>query len=399
MLVDLLFKVGVSLGVQSNLDQNLETNHNLSMNTPNTKISKISYKDRILQCIIDGYEVAPNEIIFKTGISQQTVHNNLKKLLAEGSIVKNGSGLDVVYYSKLVVYQEGIESLKNIIKNKESNLDEFSERTINFLSLAGIGIIDQHYTYISPEGNIYDGVDGLRQWSQRQNPKQTEQEFAKLCSEYLSTILKYDKYKNENGLIDATNKFQTTFPQYTDLEKVFYCDFYSIERFGKTKLGNLMFYGKQSQNKKLIKDTCEIVKPLILDFIKQNNISAVAFVPPTISRDLQFMTGLAKFLNLNIPTIKLKKLVNEVAVQQKTIKNAGDRIINAQNIVVEMNPSYENVLILDDAVGSGSTFAVVARKLRQRKVALGKIYALAIVGSANGVIDTNKKGFEVVGEV
>ena len=64
-----------------------------------------------------------------------------------------------------------------------------------------------------------------------------------------------------------------------------------------------------------------------------------------------------------------------------------------------MNPSYESVLILDDAVGSGSTFAVVAHKLKLRKVATGKIFALAIVGSANGVVDNSPKGFEVVNEV
>lgn len=368
------------------------------MNTPNTK----NYKQTIFDFIKDNYEVAPSEIIFKTGISQQTVHNNLKKLLEEGIIIKKGSGLDVVYTPKnnLTILGDFDSRNNKIIFDQEKSIKVYNLVKGFFDEVKkNSKIIQENYTYISPDGKIYNGVEGLREWSQRQNPKQTDQEFIKLQGEYLKTLEKYLKYKNQNGLIDATAKFEATFPQYKELSGVYYCDFYSIERFGKTKLGSSMFYGKQSQNKFLIKQTCQTVKPLILDFIKENNINAVAFIPPTINRDIQFMSELLKYLNLNIPIVKLKKLVNQVAVQQKSIKNASDRIINAENIVVEMNPSFENVLILDDAVGSGSTFAVVAHKLKQRKVATGKIFALAIVGSANGVIDNSPKGFEVVNEV
>ena len=384
------------------------------MNTPNTK----NYKEQILDFIRENYEVAPIEIITKTGISQQTVHNNLRKLLEEGSILKKGSGLDVVYTENSQIEVAQAPDLQELISSHAKVFDQISQNILgniwNILYTESLKIhpnltfqdfaksvefINQNYLYVTPQGNIFEGDQGLIEWADKLNTDLGFEEYAKLRLEYIDTVLKYMKYIGQNGLIDATNKFNLTFPQYNELEKVFYCDFYAIERFGKTKLGNLMFYGKQSQNKYLIQQVCEIVKPKILQFIELNNIKAVAFVPPTIMRETQFMCELKNYLDLNIPIIKLKKLINQVAVPQKTIKNADDRILNAENIVIEMNPSYDNVLIIDDAVGSGSTFAVVAHKLRRKKVANGKIFALAVVGSSNGVIDNSRKGFEVVNEV
>jgi phosphoribosylpyrophosphate synthetase/DNA-binding transcriptional ArsR family regulator len=384
------------------------------MHTPNTK----NYKEQILDFIKENYEVAPIEIITKTGISQQTVHNNLKRLLAAELIVKKGSGLDVVYSVNENINSINLESIGSMFSNFADTITQTSQKLNQLINSIlfdnskilkpdysteeygrSIEFINNNYLYISPDGHVFGGDQGLVEWADRLNPNITFLEYTKLRFEYIETAKKYQKYFDSNNLIDATNKFKITFPNYKDIEKVFYCDFYAIERFGKTKLGNLMFYGKQTQNKYLIEQVCNIVKPRILEFIKQNNISAVAFVPPTIQRETQFMSELKSNLNLNIPIIKLKKLVNEIAVPQKTIKNANDRVLNAENIVVEMNPSFQNVLILDDAVGSGSTFAVVAKKLRRRNVATGKIFALAIVGSPNGVIDDSKKGFEIVNEV
>jgi predicted transcriptional regulator len=370
------------------------------------KVIKRSYRQIILDFIQDHYEVSPKEIIIGTAISQQTVHNNLKKLIEQDFITKKGSSLDVVYSiaPKVQASEEDDFDFDSFLNSVNEIVIEFEnidtakvQESILYKQVNQF--IDATYLYISPDGHIWQGVQGFIQWANRINPKITFKEGVKMMFEYLSTIQKFHKYFGENGLIDATTKFKASFATHNYLDEVYYCDFYSIERFGKTKLGNLMLYGKQSQNKQLIQIACDMVRPLIVDFIKQNKIDAVAFVPPTIDRQLQFMNELATNLHLEIPVIKLKKLVNQVAVQQKTIKTAPDRITNAENIVVEMtNDKYQNVLILDDAVGSGSTFAVVAKKLRLKKVAVGKIFAIAIVGSANGVVDTSKK-FDVVNEV
>ncbi len=367
---------------------------------------KQSYRQIILDFIHDHYEVSPKEIIIGTGISQQTIHNNLKKLIEQGLITKKGSSLDIVY-----LLSESKKSGETDDFDFDVFLRSVDEIVIEFENLDTTKVqesilykqvnqfIDTSYLYISPDGHIWQGVQGFIQWANRINPNITFKEGVKMMFEYLSTIKKFHQYFGYNGLINATTKFQASFPTNNYLDEVYYCDFYSIERFGKTKLGNLMLYGKQSQNKQLIQIACAMVRPLIMDFIRENKIDAVAFVPPTIDRQVQFMNELANNLNLDIAVIKLKKLVNQVAVQQKTIKTAPDRIVNAENIVVEMTATkYHNVLIIDDAVGSGSTFAVVAKKLRLKKVAVGKIFAIAIVGSANGVVDNSKK-FDVVNEV
>lgn len=36
------------------------------------------------------------------------------------------------------------------------------------------------------------------------------------------------------------------------VDELYYLDFYAIERFGKTRLGTLMHYAKQGQNKQLM---------------------------------------------------------------------------------------------------------------------------------------------------
>ena len=55
------------------------------------------------------------------------------------------------------------------------------------------------------------------------------------------------------------------------------------------------------------------------------------------------------------------------------------------------NAVFKNILLLDDAVGSGATLNEVAKKIRERKICQGKIIGLAITGSF--------KGFDVISEL
>ncbi len=78
---------------------------------------------------------------------------------------------------------------------------------------------------------------------------------------------KKEEFIKENYLIITAEK--------TFLNNAYYLDFYSIERFGKTKLGQLLLYGKQSGDKKIIKDIVEIVKPRIEEIIKIHKIDVI----------------------------------------------------------------------------------------------------------------------------
>lgn len=77
---------------------------------------------------------------------------------------------------------------------------------------------------------------------------------------------------------------------------------------------------------------------------------------------------------------------------QKSLSKISERIDNAAKTIFlsVQNSTYQNVLILDDAIGSGGTVNEIARKL---KVFYGvnHCHAYAVVGSY--------KGFDVISSV
>jgi len=182
-----------------------------------------------------------------------------------------------------------------------------------------------------------------------------------------------------------------TFPKIY-LDYLFYLDFYSLERFGKTKLGQLLLYAKQTQNKKIIKELIQGTKPEIDKIIRKHKIDGVCFIPPTIKREIQFMKELEQGLKLNTRKIAITKIKTEIAVPQKSLNKLKDRVENAQKtIIVEEVGLYNNILLIDDAVGSGATMNEVAKKIKDKNICQGKIIGLSITGSF--------KGFDVISEV
>jgi hypothetical protein len=120
----------------------------------------------------------------------------------------------------------------------------------------------------------------------------TKQSIEKVAPEYVETLKKYSSFK-EGGLIDGMDKFSSTFKEF-GLDEVFYLDFYSIERFGKTRLGQLLLYAKQSQSKNLMRELSDDIKPRIDEMIKKYKIDGIGFIPPTVKREVQFMKELEK---------------------------------------------------------------------------------------------------------
>ncbi len=104
------------------------------------------------------------------------------------------------------------------------------------------------------------------------------------------------------------------------------------------------------------------------------------------------MKELEKELSLPIRTVSVSKLRTEIIIPQKTLSKLEDRIENAKNtIVVDEEKRYRNILLIDDAVGSGATLNETARKIKDKRLVTGKIIGLAITGSF--------KGFDVISEV
>jgi len=176
------------------------------------------------------------------------------------------------------------------------------------------------------------------------------------------------------------------------LDDLYYLDFYSIDRFGKTKLGQLLLYAKQSQQQSLMSELIDTLSPEIQKLIKLKHITSVGFIPPTVRRQVQFMTVLERKLKLKLRVITIRKIKSEVAVPQKSLGKLIDRVENAQHsLVVSDNSEHNNILLIDDAVGSGATLNETAKQMRERGICRGKIIGLAITGSF--------KGFDVISEV
>ncbi len=175
------------------------------------------------------------------------------------------------------------------------------------------------------------------------------------------------------------------------LDELYYPDFYAIERFGKTRLGSLLHFAKQGQNRVLMKEISTEIRPSLLHLIKTAKIDAVGYIPPTIKREVQIMHVLRKQLHLPLPEISLIKIKGEIVVPQKALNRLADRIQNARNtIVVGENIPCKNVLLMDDAVGSGATINETAIKLKKSKVA-SIVIGYAVTGSY--------KGFDVIQEI
>lgn len=327
---------------------------------------KTNTSQEIVKLIQDNSEVTVNQLVSHFGFTQAAIHRQLNKLLDNGLVEKYGNPPRVFYRVKIDRDQGPLDSVKNNINKND------------------LEVINQEFIYISPLGKVNYGIKGFKELCKKFNL-----DIEKTVREYIKTHKKYSAFKRK-GLIDGKEKLKNTFPEIF-LNEMHYLDFYSIERFGKTKLGALVLYAKQSQSRAFIKQVAENTKDKVEKVIKEKNIDAVCFIPHTLPRKVQFINEIEKYLNLKLPSIKLIKVINDIPVAQKTLNKLDDRIENAAStIFVKDTLKYNKVLLIDDAVGSGATMNESARKLKEKNIAK-KVIGLAITGSY--------KGFEVLNEV
>jgi hypothetical protein len=247
--------------------------------------------------------------------------------------------------------------------------------------------LNDNFIMITEIGQLLYGLEAFRNWcTKRKLPLE------KTIDEFILTKEKYNQYIDNNGLISGLEKLKNTKGyDIIFMDELLYLDFYAIERFGKTRLGTILHYSKQGQNKMLMKILINEIKAKIETIIAIYNIDAIAYVPPTIKRETQLMKVLANGLKINLPSIEIQKTGGIIPVPQKSLNKLEERINNAENtFVVRGNVSYNNVLLIDDAVGSGSTLNQIAGKIKSKKLAK-TVIGLAIVGSF--------KGFDVITDV
>ncbi len=327
-------------------------------------MSNISKESKNVLKIIEHYgPIRSSDIVSTLSVSIKTVYKHLTILLGEDLIEKSGTTPKVFYFIK----KEHLFNSKLILSINEQ-------------------IIEQNYIYVSPSGELVRGLNGFYQWCHKNElaPKKEESLFIKS----FKSIQKFKK----NGLISVKKSILSGKADLY-LDDIFFSDFYTFDHFGKTKLGQLVYLGKTSQNKELISEIAKIIKNPLENIIEKHNIKLVCFIPPTIERKIQFLDVLKNKLKLNLEEVIAMKISSSIRIPQKTLRKLEDRIINAQKTIT-ISPSQKidtNILIIDDATGSGATLNETAKKIRKITKHKIKIFGYSVVGSY--------KGFDVISEV
>ena len=329
----------------------------------------MSVKTNIIDLFQKSKELTVKELTETLGVSKQMVHIALNQLMDEKLIQKLGRAPKTVYRLLEADKQSFVTTEIPEVTSEES---EFLQR--NFLQ-------------ITETGNLLEGIEAFDHWC-----KQRKLPTLKTLAEFIQTKKKYLSYYNNEGNVNGIEKLRNT-KGYKNiwLDELYYLDFYAIERFGKTRLGTLLHYAKQGQNTYLMSIMMQEIRTRISSFIQLHEADAIGFVPPTIRREVQFMKYLQSHLKIALPVIEIKKLSGIIPIPQKSLSKLDERIRNAENtFAVTEQRHFKHVVLIDDAVGSGSTLNQIAEKIKNKNVTT-KVTGLAIVGSF--------KGFDVITDV
>lgn len=326
----------------------------------------MTIKENILCLFEKSKELSISEISEKLQASKQMVHLVMKQLLLENKVEKLGRTPKTIY--RFITLQS--QKPETIAISEENRL-----------------FLKNNFLMVTESGNLIEGIDAFDYWcKQRKLPTE------KTLTEFIATKKKYNSYYNKQGNIDGIEKLKGT-KGYDKiwLDELYYLDFYAIDRFGETRLGTLLHYAKQGQSKFLMRLMMDEIASRIEQFVRFKNVDAIAFIPPTIRREVQLMKFIQTHLKIALPVIELKKIGGIIPVPQKSLSKLDERIRNAENtFAVTDQQSFNHVLLIDDAVESGSTLNQIAGKIKSKQVGR-RLTGLAIVGSF--------KGFDVLTDV
>ena len=288
------------------------------------------------------------EISEKLWLSRVIIHKVIKKLLQEKKIKK-------VWKASHTRYKSLIFSWENSEKNIKNDL------IIDFKTKK---FFDENFYKFDSDWKLLKGFSGFEYWIKERNF-----DLEKQIKNYKKIFTYIENLENNCGLLDATEIFSKKFEK-NYMKKIFYAGEYSFMEFWRTKLAEMTFYAKQSQDKKLINQSIDEIFYKLECLIKTEKIDCIAIVPWSIDRKNQLLWILKKRLkefNLDFLDI-VKYYENGISIPQKSIKSKTWRIKNALNTIFVNDDNvkkYENILLIDDFVWSGATLNITAKKIKE----------------------------------
>ena len=325
---------------------------------------KTDTRQQILKFIENSGPLRVVQIVDRLQISPQAIHRHLKLLLEQGLVAKAGR-------PPLVLYSAPPKQLSFAFPEAGEEIEDF---------------IEKEYLYVAPQGKIQPGLAGFRSWCLAIGQQDS---YLTLAQAYLKTRRKYMPQQGEP--IEASAKLKASLDQVW-LDAVYYLDFWSLPQFGRTRCGHLLTLAKSGQHRQSIRELVSLSKVCLSNLIEGEKFDGIAFAPHSIPRKIPFLPNYEKGLEIQLPKISLlKALVDGVPVAQKSLSKTWERVKNAREtiFVKDENLAAENVLLIDDALGSGATLNETAAKLKGKGVR--RVVGFVLVGSL--------KGFEVLSEV
>lgn len=320
--------------------------------------------ENIISYISENGPQRPADLAVEFKISPQALHAQLRKAIGNKTLQRIGQPPHTRY--GVVFKQIQLPKLKADLERG----------------------LEQGFSYLAPSGAMLFGREAFDSWVLAKGLIKDYVNLAKAYGDQRAAI--YSSIRQYP--IDTLPRVKSILPD-CQLDSAVISDFYAIPQFGKTTLGNLIHAVKTAFNQRLFEQVVSLIEIEITAVVKQHRIEAVLFVPHSIPRKRQFLPELRQRLKLSLPEIQVEKIfVDGIPVAQKSLSKISERIDNAANTLFlrSSNKSYNNVLIIDDAIGSGGTVNEIARKLKQRSK-VKHCHAYAVVGSY--------KGFDVISAV